>query len=623
MDHSTNDPQQPQQAQVLDDNRLTDNENLLWSRFADAGDLAAFCQSWLALQCRQIDEVHGAIILLRGESQTSYVPTAVWPDVRQDMQHLTTTAERALRERSGVVVPNENSRFEIAYPIEAGDRLYGVVVLELIQRAEPELQGALRELHWGIAWLVDRFRRGQVEQAEVLQKRMMTVLDLAASAVEQNKFQSAATKFVTELATRLQCDRVAIGFVRDLRIELAALSNSAHFKNQSNLIRAIEAAMDEAVDQEGAVIFPAFDGDSGAKVMLSHERLHQLTEGHAVASVPFGHDGKWLGALTLERSGNKFRQTEIELSQAAVALAGPMLNIAKSEDRWIGKKCYDSAVGSLSKLLGAGHVLWKAAGLVLLAILAFLSLAVGEYRVSADAVAEGGIQRAVVAPFNGFIESAPVRAGELVEANQLMARLDDQDLQLERVKWESQRDQYVKELRQTKAGRDKARMGILSAQINQAEAQLALVNDQLKRTELRAPQAGVIVSGDLSKKLGAPLDKGEVLFEIAPLDDYRIAMQIDDRDISNIDVGQDGHLVFSAVPNKTFPITVTLVTPVASTEEGRNYFRVEASLDEGAQQLRPGMEGVAKIEIGDQKLIWIWTHRFTDWLKLTLWSWWP
>ena len=629
---------QPSQAQVLDDGRLTDNENLLWARFAEAGDLPAFCQSWLAIQCRQIAEVSGAIILLKRSEHTSYAPIAVWPDVRRDMQHLTATAERSIRDKAGVVTANDAERFEIAYPVEVGNTIFGVVVLELEKRSDAELQSALRELHWGIAWLVDRLRRGQLDQAELIQQRMMTVLDLAATTVEQNKFKAAATSFVTDLATTLQCDRVSIGFIHKHKIELSALSHSAHFKAQSNLVRAIEAAMDEAIDQEGAIIYPAFAGDDSAKTLLANEKLHHKTEGHAVASIPFGHDGEWIGAITLERKmrqdggenensegpvGGQFALTEIEMAQAAVALAGPMLRIAKLEDRWIGRKVYDSFVATMARFFGPGHVVWKAWGLVALLVVAFLSLASGEYRIRADAMAEGGTQRAVVAPFNGFIEQAMARAGDVVKQGELLAVLDDQDLQLERAKWESQRDQYSKELRQTKAGRDKARIGILAAQIEQANAQLALVNDQIKRTELRAPQSGVIVAGDLSKKLGAPLDKGEVLFEIAPLDDYRIVMQIDDRDIANMRVGQVGQLVLSALPDAQFPITVTLITPVAQTEEGRNYFRVEASLDDESARLRPGMEGVAKIEVGEQKLLWIWTHRFTQWLKLQLWSWWP
>jgi hypothetical protein len=65
------------------------------------------------------------------------------------------------------------------------------------------------------------------------------------------------------------------------------------------------------------------------------------------------------------------------------------------------------------------------------------------------------------------------------------------------------------------------------------------------------------------------------------------------------------------------------VTPVSTSEDGRNYFRVEAKMDRGAERLRPGMEGVGKIEVGERRLIWIWTRSLTDWLRLQLWSWLP
>jgi hypothetical protein len=72
---------------------------------------------------------------------------------------------------------------------------------------------------------------------------------------------------------------------------------------------------------------------------------------------------------------------------------------------------------------------------------------------------------------------------------------------------------------------------------------------------------------------------------------------------------------------------VTLVTPVAQVRDGRNTFRVEAVLagegPGGLARLRPGMEGVAKIETGPRNLVWIWTHRFTNWARLQLWSLWP
>ena len=53
-------------------------------------------------------------------------------------------------------------------------------------------------------------------------------------------------------------------------------------------------------------------------------------------------------------------------------------------------------------------------------------------------------------------------------------------------------------------------------------------------------------------------------------------------------------------------------------------FRVEAQIDaRGDTRLRPGMEGVAKVEVEERRLISIWTRRLTDWLALKSWSWLP
>jgi hypothetical protein len=42
-----------------------------------------------------------------------------------------------------------------------------------------------------------------------------------------------------------------------------------------------------------------------------------------------------------------------------------------------------------------------------------------------------------------------------------------------------------------------------------------------------------------------------------------------------------------------------------------------------SERLRPGMEGVGKVAIGERRLIWIWTHKLIDWVRLAFWSWMP
>ena len=162
---------------------------------------------------------------------------------------------------------------------------------------------------------------------------------------------------------------------------------------------------------------------------------------------------------------------------------------------------------------------------------------------------------------------------------------------------------------------------MVSAQIAQSEAQLALVEEQLARTLMLAPIDGLIVSGDLSQSLGSPVERGQVLFEIAPLNDYRVALQVDERDIAQVKTGQSGQLALAGIPNDVLPFAVRRITPVATAEEGRNYFRVEAHLSKPSSRLRPGMEGVGKIDIGQRKLIWIWTHSLLDWARLWAWKW--
>ena len=119
------------------------------------------------------------------------------------------------------------------------------------------------------------------------------------------------------------------------------------------------------------------------------------------------------------------------------------------------------------------------------------------------------------------------------------------------------------------------------------------------------------------------MKQGKLLFEVAPLDAYRVILKVDERDITQIKTGQHGELALSGLPHARMPFVVKQITPVSTPNEGRNYFRVEAELEHSSPLLRPGMEGVGKIDIGEHHLIWNWTHKLVDWLRLAAWNWLP
>ncbi len=605
--------------------RLADQETL-WGQFTAASSAEAYCQSWLGLLCAQIERAEGALVLLGSADDASFTPAAVWPDRGRSMVHLTPAAEKALHERRGVVLNaqetghNASTNSHLAYPLEINAVLRGVVVIEVSARPPAALQEVLRRIHWGMAWLELLFRREDAASDSAARERVFGVLDLVGVAVEEQRFQAACTAVVSELATRLDCDRVSLGLLRGRRMRVEAISHSATFGREMNLVHLLGAAMDEAVDQEATVLFPTQEEDT--LVVSAHDTLSQQQGAPQICTVPIPVTGRFEAALTLERPrGREFSPADVEFCEALGELACPILIAKRESERWLIVKALLAAREQLVRLLGGGYLLRKLALASLLAIAAFFAIATGQYRIAADATVEGGRLRAMVAPFNGYIADARFRAGETVAAGTVLATLDDRDLKLEQIRLDTERAQYIRERRQAVAGHDRAQVRILSAQVQQTDAQLELIEEQLARTLITAPFDGIVVSGDLSQSLGAPVQRGDVLFEIAPRGSYRIILKVDERDIDDVREGQQGSMILSALPETPLPLAVSLITPVTTAAEGRNVFTVEATLGEIPRRLRPGMQGVGKIDVGERRLIWIWTRAFVHWLRVKTWTW--
>jgi RND family efflux transporter MFP subunit len=226
----------------------------------------------------------------------------------------------------------------------------------------------------------------------------------------------------------------------------------------------------------------------------------------------------------------------------------------------------------------------------------------------------------VVAPQQGFVAEAHVRAGDIVKSGDLMLELDQRELQLEREKWQSERAKYARERQEALATRQRSQVSIAAAKIEQAEAQIRLIEGQLQRARLQAPFDGIVVSGDFSQALGAPVERGQLLFEVAPLHDYRVALEVDEHQIARIAGGQHGSLRLAGTPHQSLPIQVGRVIPVANAADGRNFFRVEAAIDDPDDLIRPGMQGIAKVTVGHGRLGWVLLHDLVERLRLWVWS---
>jgi len=626
-----NEKPHPTGGTVTDEAASSANIDAIWRQFAKAASEKEFCNAWLTLQCRMISGVAGGVVLLgTPEKDGSYSLAASWPAGPGDFKHLAAAAERALKDRRGLALKRQTenghgprSSYNIAYPVQVSGRIYGVVALDIDSRPEEALQEAMRQLQWGSAWMEVLGHRGQspIEDTAPLE-RMQAVVTLLATVVSPKSFHGAAVALATALASRFDCDRVSIGMLRRGSVRLAAMSHTGQFGQDTNIVRAIDAAMDESADQGASVVFPEAPGHRSV-VTRAHARLSRETGNASICSVPLPGRQGTVGAITLERAAdNPFDEETIAICESLGGLVGPILETYRRDDRWLARKVWDSGMGMLRAVIGPSHVAAKLIILGLIVLAVFLSRAHGTYRITANTVIEPSAQQAVATAFDGYIRTAPMRAGDIVRKGQELATLDDREWQLERNRWQSQEDQSRRQYHEALGNGNASQSQIFAAQIAQASAQVALLDEQIARTKISAPFDGVIVTGDLSQSLGAPIQRGQVLFQLAPLDSYRIILQVDERDIADVATGQHGQLALSGSPANHLPFEIRRITPVSTTTEGRNYFRVEAHL-ENTESLRPGMEGVGKIEVDDRLLAWIWTHQAIDWLRLKIWNWLP
>lgn len=597
-----------------------------WMRLAETGPVDAWCASWLRIQSESIGGVlRGAVCRRAREPADLEWLACSSPDDRAALQ---AQVEATFEEGHALAGPVEGSAggFGVSYltTVSGGARL--VVAVEVERDSESELAAVLRQLQWGSVWLERRLggaERALATGAGPGPAPALALLDLIALSLEAHGFLESAQSLVTQLARDLACDRVSLGVEQGGRVKLAALSHSAAFGREMNLVRSIESAMEEALDQHTTLIHKPVD-ETTPLVLHEHEALAREHGAGTVLTIPLQREGALRGALTFEHGEEgAFSNDQVVMLEAVSLAVAPILELWRREDRPLIGKIVDAGRLQLERLVGPGYLGRKALLGIAVLMTLFFWLAKGDYRIGAEGVLEGSSRRVVIAPFDGYVASAERRAGDFVEAGEELARLDDRELELERLKWASRLVQLERQTDESRASREYGRTSILTAQIEEARAESARLEERLERTRIVAPFDGLIVSGDLSQSLGGALSRGEVLFEISPLERYRVLLEVDEEQIADVAIGQTGQLLLAAVPGDPVAFEVTKITPVATSEEGRNFFRVEGTLVEAPARLRPGMEGVGKVDVDRRRLIWIWTRGFQSWLRLWVWSWWP
>lgn len=581
-------------------------------------------QTWLNLHCQMISGVNCAILILGSRADAYLKPAAYWPTTHNDVEALLQSGRLALKNKKPVLQNSPSSQDQAkvcicAYPLIHHNHLIGTLVIQVEKPSQEKLQAIQHLLNLGSAWLQISPNN---QETTTIAARLATVLEITAKSLERRTLQESATSVVTHLAQAFNCDRVSFGhLVEKRRIYVTSISHSAQIDRRSEVIQQIESAMEESLDELQSLTHPPATQNITTQISPMQKQLCEKHKNSAVCSLLLNNNGEVSGALTFERhNGLPFDPATVELLETIAAMIGPIFDMKRLQDRSISAKVRHSIVESIRGFIGGKFLKTKLISLAVLTLCVFLSLVTGIHCISADATLEGTEHRAMVAAIDGFVAEAHLRAGQQVHKGDLIATLDSSRLKMKHRLVSSELENLAKKHDRAIGGLHRAEAVILQAQLGKSTAQLSLIEEQIARTRIIAPIDGIIVSGDLSHTLGAPVERGQVLFEIAPLNGYRMALHVKEADIAYIKSGQHGFLALSAAPSERLEFVIEDIIGVALTDDHRNGFRVEARLESNLAQLRPGMHGVGKIETTERSLFWIWSHTLFDKLSLWLWS---
>lgn len=425
---------------------------------------------------------------------------------------------------------------------------------------------------------------------------------------------TAADALVGELARTFRAERVSIGLRARGSTRLLAASGELERVQVSGRQRALEHAMDEAIDQAAIVRWPVEPGDP-PRIGALHAQYARLTQSR-VTTVPLIDGERVIGALTVEHPPGEVHDPATMRDAADLtAPLGPLIELRRLAEanglaRW---RLLEARRAPVQRRRRA--VSWAAgAGVLLLACFPVSD------RVGAPVRVEGEVQRLLVSPVDGFIGAVHARPGDAIRAGQVIAELAREELDLELDRWAAAVAQHENAYRNALVRGERAQYAASLARAAEAQAELARVQAQIERTRLVAPFDGLLIRGDLSQSLGGPVRRGEALLTVAPAGRHRVIAEIDEKDIERLRPGTTGTVVLSALPDRAFAVRVQRLSPSATSREGRTFYEVEANPDAEPLSLRPGLQGQVRFDGGRSPLAIALGRRVFDWMRLQLWS---
>lgn len=204
-------------------------------------------------------------------------------------------------------------------------------------------------------------------------------------------------------------------------------------------------------------------------------------------------------------------------------------------------------------------------------------------------------QNTIGSDAQGKIIRLNVEEGDKVSKGQVLAKIDDELLQLQLDNAEiSLEGQKNDDIRYTNLAKDNAVTGVQVEKtklgLRSAEIQKRQIQKQLRSTNITAPFSGVITKKMVD--LGSVIGAGSPLFEITDISSLKLTVSVPERDIMKFKLGQSVDIKVDIYGDRSFTGKVSNISVQADKSHN---FKVQIAVQNSNRELMAGMYGSASL----------------------------
>lgn len=212
----------------------------------------------------------------------------------------------------------------------------------------------------------------------------------------------------------------------------------------------------------------------------------------------------------------------------------------------------------------------------------------------------------------GKIKALHVEAGQEVKKGDLLVEVDDTDLLTEKAaattEIEGQKLIVEKNRRNFQRGKELIEAKLIDREafdnlssdyeiavnsLEKSQRRLDLVEDKLRKTKIRAPADGTVLSVPVIEGQvvigAASVNSGTTLMTIADLSRLLVVTNVNQVDVTKLSLEQKVSLHTDAIRDLSVDALIKFIAPVASTKNNVKGFEVKALIERPDIRLRPGM----------------------------------